>query len=422
MADRGQTTETGGTVETSGMPRVAAVVTAYYPRSHADVIVSKLLADYTHPAPRDLARYDFHRAARNLTEAPLPTDDRGQLKRPRVQVVSLYTDQVLANDISREWSERSGVPIYGTVREALTLGGDRLAVDGVVIVGEHGDYPHNERGQHLYPRRELFEQAVDVIREAGRLVPVFVDKHLSYSWANAKWMVDTARELRIPLMAGSSVPTTPVSWRRPQVQLPLGSRIHRALVAAGPPLEAYGFHALEALQCIVERRAGGETGVAAVQCLAGEATWQAGREGLWDEALLEGALAVSERRVPGDPRQFAKDPAVFVLEYRDGLRAAVCILGGVTSQRAVAADVTLPGGAAPERLAFRFGEGGQEPYAHFAWQVEKIQDLICSGRESQPVERTLLTTGVLDRAMESHWRGGVRLETPELAITYSAAP
>jgi hypothetical protein len=422
MTDGGRITEAGAAAETSGMPRVAAVVTAYYPRSHADVIVSKLLADYTHPAPRDLARYDFHRAARNLTEAPLPTDDRGQLKRPRVQVVSLYTDQVPANDISREWSERSGVPIFGTVRGALTLGGDRLAVDGVVIVGEHGDYPHNERGQHLYPRRELFEQAVDVIHEAGRPVPIFVDKHLSYSWTNAKWMVDTARELRIPLMAGSSVPTTPVSWRRPRMQLPLGSRVHRALVAAGPPLEAYGFHALEALQCIVERRAGGETGVAAVQCLTGEAMWQGGSRGLWDEALLERALAVSERRVPGDPRQLAKAPTVFVLEYRDGLRAAVCILGGVTSQRAVAADVTPPGGAALERLAFRFGEGGQEPYAHFAWQAEKIQDLICSGREPQPVERTLLTTGVLDRAMESHWRGGVRLETPELAIAYAVAP
>jgi hypothetical protein len=418
MDELEQGAQTGEAGQTPEMPRVAAVVTTYYPRSHADVIVSKLLADYTHPAPRDVARYDFHKAARNLTEAPLPTDEQGWLKRPRVRVVSLYTDQVPANDISREWSARSGVPIYGTVREALTLGGDRLAVDGVVIVGEHGDYPHNERGQHLYPRRELFEQAIDVIREAGRPVPIFVDKHLSYSWANARWMVDTARALGVPLMAGSSVPTTPISWRRPQVQLPLGSRVHRTLVAAGPPLEAYGFHALEALQCVVERRAGGESGVAAVQCLTGEAMWQAGRQGRWDESLLEGALAVSERRAPGDPRQLAKEPAVFLLEYRDGLRAAVCILGGVTGQRAVAADVTPPGSTAPERLAFRFGEGGQEPYAHFAWQVEKIQDLICSGREPQPVERTLLTTGVLDRAMESHWRGGVRLETPELAVTY----
>ncbi|HEX2037338.1 MAG TPA: hypothetical protein VHS99_24425, partial [Chloroflexota bacterium] len=272
------------------LPRVAAIVTTYYPRSHADVIVSKLLADYTHPAPRDVAAYDFHRAFRSLTEAPLPIDEQGRLRAPRVRVVSLYTDQVPANDISREWAQRAGVPIFPTVREALTLGVAGLAVDGVLIVGEHGDYPHNERGQHLYPRRRLFEEAVEVIREARRPVPVFVDKHLAYAWADAKWMYDTARELGIPLMAGSSVPTAPVSWRRPRVQLPLGAAVHRALAAAHGPLEAYGFHALEGLQCVVERRAGGETGVAAVQCLTGEELWRAGEAGRWPLELLDAAL------------------------------------------------------------------------------------------------------------------------------------
>jgi len=138
---------------TDNRPRVACIVTTYFPRSHADVIVSKLLADYTHPAPRDLARFDFNRAARHLTEMPLPTDAEGRLREPRVRVVSLYMDQVSENDISREWAARANVPIYPTIREALTLGGDRLAVDGILIIGEHGDYPTNERGQKEYPRR-----------------------------------------------------------------------------------------------------------------------------------------------------------------------------------------------------------------------------------------------------------------------------
>lgn len=399
-------------------PRVAAIVTAYYPRSHADVIVSKLLADYTHPAPRDREGYDFPRAVRSMTEAPLPTDDQGRLKPIRVRVVSLFTDQVPGNDISREWSERAGVPIFPTVRGALTLEGERLAVDGVLIVGEHGDYPYNERGQHLYPRRRLFEEVVSVFRESGRAVPVFVDKHLGYAWGDAKWMVDTAREMGFPLLAGSSVPTAPVSWRRPRLELPLGVRVHRALVAAHGPFEAYGFHALEGLQYMIEGRAGGESGVAAVQVLSGEAMWQGAAAGQWDSDLLEAALAVSERRVPGDPRQLARDPAVFLLQYRDGLRAAVCLLNGVTSQRAFAAEVTLPGESRSRVVAMRFGEQGQEPYAHFAWLCEKIQDLVCTNRAPQPVERTLLTTGVLDRVMESRWRGGVLLETPELAIRY----
>ena len=42
--------------------------------------------------------------------------------------------------------------IYPTIAEALTLGGGKLAVDGVVLVGEHGNYPKNEKGQTKYPR------------------------------------------------------------------------------------------------------------------------------------------------------------------------------------------------------------------------------------------------------------------------------
>ncbi len=103
-------------------PRVAAIVTEYRPRSHADVLVTKLLEGY------------------DLFWTPV---------RPRVQVVSLYTDQVTANDISREIAGRHNLPIYPTIREALTCGSDSLAVDGVVLVGEHGDYPINEKGLDL---------------------------------------------------------------------------------------------------------------------------------------------------------------------------------------------------------------------------------------------------------------------------------
>jgi hypothetical protein len=201
------------------------------------------------------------------------------------------------------------------------------------------------------------------------------------------------------------------------VDLEFGARAKHAVAIFYADPDAYGFHLLEGLQCMVERRQGGETGVAAVQVQTGEAMWRAIDEGGW-AGLLEAALGVSERRVPGDPRVLAKEPAVLLIEYRDGLRAAVCLLGGVTSQRAFAAEVALPGRAHAETVATRFGEQGPEPYGHFAWLCEKIQDMICTGRAVQPVERTLLTTGILDRVMESRWRGNVRLETPELAVRY----
>ncbi|MGH2368669.1 MAG: hypothetical protein ACRDI2_10750, partial [Chloroflexota bacterium] len=98
---------------------VAAIVTEYRIRSHADNIVTRLLEGY------------------ELHWIPVP---------PRLRVASLYTDQVPDNDISRALAAEHGVPLSPTIREALTLGGDTLAVDGVVIVGEHGDYPYNEQG------------------------------------------------------------------------------------------------------------------------------------------------------------------------------------------------------------------------------------------------------------------------------------
>ena len=139
---------------TQARPKVAAITTVWRKDSHADVLISKLIAGY---------------------------DLEGEPVQPGVDVVSLYVDQFPENDLGRRWTTRFGIPILGSVREALTLGGDTLAVDGVVIVGEHGEYPWNEKGQHLYPRRELFEQAIDVIRGTGRRVPIFNDKHFSYS-------------------------------------------------------------------------------------------------------------------------------------------------------------------------------------------------------------------------------------------------
>jgi hypothetical protein len=397
---------------------VACIVTEYRPRSHADVIVSKLLADGTYPAPYDPSRFDFHVAARQFSELPLPLDAQGRLRAPRVRVASLYTDQLPANDISRERAERSGVPIFPTIREALTLGGDALAVDGVILIGEHGDYPLNERGQQMYPRRRFFEETVLVMRESGRVVPVFNDKHLGYAWEDAKWMVETAREMGFPLLAGSSLSVTPDSWRKPPLVLPPGTTVHDALAVGYGGLERYGFHTLEVLQCMLERRGDGEHGVTSVQCLSGEAVWEAGDNGRWDPALLRAALGTCERQTSAAPRELADEPAVFLLEYRDGLRAAVCMLDGVTTELTFAARVTTPDRAAPRLVATRFAGYTQEPFGHFAWLVEHIQDMVCTGEEPLPAERTLLTTGVLDRVMESRWRGGVKLETPELGVRY----
>jgi len=220
--------------------RVTALVTEYRIRAHADNIVTRLLEGY-----------ELH----------------WEIVTPRLEVASLYTDQVPEGDISRELAATHGVPIFPTIREALTLGGSELAVDRVVIVAEHGQYPYNEKEQHLYPRRRFFEEVVQVFRESGRVVPVFNDKHLAWNWEDAKWIYDQATELGIPFMAGSSLP---LSFRLPPVDVPLGAPVEEIVVVAHGGIESYGFHALELAQCLAERRRGHETGVVSVQCQTGQ--------------------------------------------------------------------------------------------------------------------------------------------------------
>lgn len=370
-------------------PKIAAIVTEYRVNSHADVIVTKLLEGCK---TRDL---DY---------------------RPAVEVASLYLDQVPAQDIGREKAARHGVPIFPTIGEALTLGGKQLAVDGVFLIGEHGHYPYNELDQHMYPRRRFFEETVTIFRKSGRVVPVFNDKHLSYNWADAKWMYDTARELRIPFMAGSSVPG---SWRKPELQFEIGTEFTEALSVGYGGTEAYGFHALEGLQCMVERRRGGETGVRNVRYVGEEDVWKAADQGLWSWELLLAALSCSD-----DPKrhnlteQQVKDrtrkPEAFLVEYRDGLRGTMIMLHGLADEFLFAAK--LKNREIPAATLFHLQDG--RPFGHFGRLCQAIEKMMLSGKPTYPVERTLLTTGILDRAMQSRFLQGKKLETPELDFGY----
>ena len=222
--------------------RVAAICTIYHPKSHADVIVTKFLE------------------GASTDEGFRPFED--------VRITSAYIDHVLENDVGLDRLAKHGVPRHPSIRRALHAGSSKLDVDAVLLVGEHGDYPWNERGRHMYPRRYFFEQIAGVFAESGRVVPVFSDKHLAYSWADAAWMWARKEELGIPLMAGSSLP---LCWRRPWLEYDKGGvELEEVMSLSYGSVEAYGYHALETLQCMAERRAGGETGVVSVQCLEGD--------------------------------------------------------------------------------------------------------------------------------------------------------
>jgi hypothetical protein len=346
----------------------------------------------------------------------------GSFHVPDFFVRGVAVDQTPDNDLSRGLAREFGFRWSRNPAEVL-LDGSKLAVDGVLLIAEHGNYPRNEKAQILYPRYEMFQQVIEAFRTAGRAVPVFCDKHLSYSWTKARQMYDWANELQVPLMAGSNVPVT---WRRPELELPLNAPLDEAVVAAFGPNEVYGLHALEALQCMVERRSGGETGVKAVTYLTGRDVWKAGDSGQWSWDLLEAALSRSESICPGDVRRNAGSapiqtfpqipPIAFMVEYRDGFRGTVLLLNGHVQDFTFAAR--LKGEVKPASCMFHVPPPpGSRSFDALVMNIEKMLD---TGRPPYPVERTLLTTGALDALMTSNQRGGLRVETPELEIRYQA--
>jgi hypothetical protein len=377
--------------------KLAVVTTAYHYLSHAYHICGRFLHGYL----RD-----------------------GRMHYPDFGIAGMHVEQVGDNDLSRELSRKHGFTLYQDVAGALTLGGDRLAVDGVLLIGEHGDYPYNDKGQKLYPRYSLFRKIASVFRASGRSVPVFSDKHLSYDSRQAGAMLATAHQLGFPLFAGSSLPVT---WRRPELELPLGAPIKEALVASRGELEIYGIHALEALQCMVERRTRKQQGVQAVTCLEGDAVWKAGDDGVWSWALLEHALGRSPSLNVGDIRDncrqftpppgrptFLRGPIAFVVEYRDGMRATALILNGHVD------DTTFAGRIGTEKkpVSTLFYLPPPPGAAFLQALTIRIEDFLASGKTPYPVERTQLTGGILDAVLESRVKGHQRLETPDLDVSY----
>jgi hypothetical protein len=383
-----------------GRPRIAALVTEYRRYAHGQNIVDRLMGGYGW---------------------------EGRWHYPELDVVSLYVDQFPENDLSREREARwPDLNIYPTIAEALTLGGCELAVDGVLIIAEHGDYFLNEQGQTLYPRYEFFRETVEVFRRSGRSVPVFNDKHLSWNWTWAEEMVRTSREMGFPLMAGSSIP---VCWRIPAIDLPWGAEIEEMLVIGVGGIDTYDFHALEGIQCLAERRKGGETGVVAVEALHGDNVWQALDDGAWDPALFEACLCRSLSLEPADesrrhtyptreelPNLVQKPPVAYRIEYADGLRATMLLMNGLVRDITVAAR--LKGQADPLSLLFYLGAGHEMQPNFFNPLCHHIESLMLTGRMPYPVERTLMTTGLSIAGVEALHQGEKTLPTPHLDFSY----
>jgi hypothetical protein len=374
------------TVHAIRIPKVAGVTTTYYHNAHADVILSRLLQTDT-------------------------LDERGA--RPPMQLASLFTDQVPDNDLSRKLAAKHNVPIFDRVSKALTLKSDRLAVDGVLLIAEHGKYPESDTGQFIFPKRRLFGEIAGEFERSGRVVPVFCDKHLADNWQDAKWLYDEAKRLKIPMMAGSSLP---VLWRYPPTDVRRGAKLKQIVATSYHRLDTYGFHALEAVQALAERRGGGETGVARVRCLSGDAVWAAEKEGVFDRKLLDAALSrLKERPLPAGKRieELVKEPDLMIIDYKDGLRACIFSLNYAVAEWAAA--WSYESGEVDSTV---FWTQELRPFNHFTYLLMGVERMVQTGKPTWPVERTLLTSGALDALLISKRHGGTVVETPYLNIAY----
>lgn len=350
----------------------------------------------------------------------------GEWRKPEVDLVSLYIDQFPEKDLARGRSKRYGIPIHKSIADALTLGTGKLAVDGVVIIGEHGDYPENEKGQTLYPRYEFFKEVVKVFESSGRSVPVFNDKHLSTDWKKCVEMVTDSKRLNFPFLAGSSLPVT---RRLPAIDLPWGTPLAESVCVGYGGVEKYDFHGLETAQCMSERRKGGEVGIKSVLALRGDKMWAHAAGLKQTQRLLLAALSRShtlpvKEGYPTEAISFEwarknfQDAYAYFIEHRDGFRTSLFMLGvrdfnyaGLNSETGeiTSCQMFLPMPTAVATTADFFN-----PLVHH------IERMVIDNRAAYPVERTLLTSGMVIAAVESLYRDGKVIETPEMEVRYTA--
>jgi hypothetical protein len=384
-------------------PKLAGVVTVYRKYSHGQHIIDRFLEGYGWA---------------------------GEWHHPEMDLVSLYVDQHPRQDLTPDRARRfSSMRVYPSIAEALTLGGSKLAVDGVVMVGEHGDYPRHPNGGVAYPRYQFFQQIVDVFKSSGRVAPVFNDKHLSWKWEWAREMYDTSRQMKFPLLAGSSLPVT---WRTPSLEFPDGAQPEEAVCVCYGGVDSYDFHGLESIQCMVERRRGGESGVKWLQGYRGDAFWEAYKEGVWPRDLVDAALCRSHTLKPcregfndifptfDDMRRMVKDPVAYRYEHGDGLKCTMLLMSGLVEDFNFAARLKGQKEIFSTQLYLPMPPGRTTLANFFSPLVNNMERMFRTGKAPYPIERTLLTTGLTAAGVEAVHDGNKRIETPHLAIAYRA--
>jgi hypothetical protein len=209
--------------------------------------------------------------------------------------------------------------------------------------------------------------------------------------------------------------------------------VREAMCVCYGGVDSYDFHGLETIQCMVERRRGGETGVKWVQAYRGERFWEAYRQKVWPHDLMEAALSRSHTLTPAregfnhllpsgdDMRRLVKNPVAYRYEHADGLMCTMLLMGGLVRDFNFAARIDGRAEPFSTQMYLPMPDGRTTLANFFSPLAHNYEKMFLTGKPTYPVERTLLTTGLTHAGVESLHRNQERYQTPHLAdIRYRA--
>jgi len=370
-------------MQNQGKKRIAAIITEYWDISHADVIITKMLEGFA---------MDGHQYTSTL------------------DIVSMYVDKFPDNDIGRSLAAKHHIPLYGTIEDALKCGGKLFDLDGIIIIGEHGDYPKNELDKILYPRRAFFEACLTVMVEHNRIVPIYSDKGFAVTGEDVEWVYKQIKHYNIPFFSSSVVP---FAQQYPASQpYPNGAPLHKMFGFAYGDVERYTYHTLEMMQSLAENRACGESGITAVRAYEGEAVREKLLGAEWGKLYRSLGLFINLIDIEKFPYSLP-EPLFFEVDYVDGLRSGILYADQEVKDFACASQMYED--SEPYCTEFYLQPG--KPYIHFGRLVLEIEKFLHTARPPFPVERSYLTTGALDAVMRAiHDKEEVL--TPHLRVNY----
>ena len=357
--------------------RIAAITTAYFKYSHADDIITKFIEGYADRRAASPAALRGREPARSSSS-------------PR-------------RDIGRGMAARYGIPLFDSARGGADARAAReLAVDGVLLIGEHGDYPHQREGAAALP-------AAPALRGDRRGLPPLGAERAGLQ-----------RQALLLRLGRRRVDVRPVA----RAGLPDDGGLERAgrlaAAAAGVPARASRSTAPWRSASAASRPTGSTRSSCSRPSSSGGAAarrawrpcnaWKAPRPGTRPRrgAGAPTCSPAALRHVPGrqgpgrgvaDLRRADPEAVVFLVEYGDGFRAAAYVARGLVAEFAFAAEVA--GRAEPVGTWCELNKPQRD---HFSFLCNHIEVMFRTGRPSYPVERTYLVTGMLAALMDSHAR------------------